>query len=174
MVKRDEVEQFYISAGPQLRAIANELRAIDKRFPGQLRTALRKVARGVQRDVQAAALELPAHGVKHTGLRDRLAAGVGIRTSVGARAGVRFTTSMPPGQEMLPRGEDSGVKGWRHPVFETEDQISARHGAGATWVHQDGSSWFRETIANDRPEFQDAFQAVIDDAVAKIHEADEA
>lgn len=171
-MSRDErqINRVFVEYGPQFKSMAQALRDLDKTFPRQLRAAMRKTATPIIRDVRRAALELPADGVKQSGLRGRLAAGVGVRIGVGKNAYMRFTTKMPAGQEALPRGEDSGIAGWRHPVYALASELSG-HGHGWTWVHQDGSSWFRDTIANDRPQLQRSLQQVLDDAAQKVSDS---
>jgi len=149
-----QVDGVFIAFGPEFRLVADALREIDTTFPQQLRNAMRRTATPVMRDVRMAALSLPARGTKHTGLRGRLAAGVGVQIGVGANARMRFTTKMPPGEGALPRGEDSGERGWRHPVYGDQNN----------WVHQRGGSWFRETIAEDRDMIERNLNDVLQEA----------
>lgn len=151
---------FVIITGPEFRATADALREVDSSFPGKLRAAMRKTATPILADIRMAAMALPARKLKHTGLRARLAAGAGVQLGVGRNARMRFTTKMPPGQEELPRGEDSGERGWRHPVYGHDN-----------WVHQRGGSWFRETIADQRPDIERRLQDVLDDAAQTIQDA---
>lgn len=151
-------EGIFIEFGPQFRAVAEALREVDDTLTPKFKNALESAAAPVLAELKAAALRLPAHKLKHTGLRARIAAGVGMKRTF---QGVRFTTSMPPGEEELPRGEDSGLKGWRHPVYGNQNN----------WVHQIGGSWFRETIANDRPQFENKMQDVLDQARDQIDRA---
>lgn len=153
-------ESYHIIAGPEFKATADALRDVDKTFPTMLRKAMKDAAQPVLVDVRNAARALPAYGLKHTGLRARLAAGVAVQASVGASARMRFVTKMPPGQEALPRGEDSGMAGWRHPVFGHDK-----------WVTQRGGSWFRQTIADDRPDLMNRLQDVLDAAAQQIDDA---
>jgi hypothetical protein len=153
---------YRIVSGPEFTRVANELRAVDASFPGKLRAALRRAATPIVADVRMAALSLPARGRRHTGLRARLAKGVGVQAGVGNNARMRFVTKVDNPQEAeLPRGEDSGERGWRHPVFGNQNN----------WVHQRGGSWFRETIADDRSFLDDRIQGVLDDAVQQIDRA---
>lgn len=133
-------EGFYVEMGPEFQRVANALREIDAKGPSRMRAKMKQAATPIVADVRAAALSLPARGVKHTGLRARLAKSVSVQASVGNNARVRFVTRMNnPSEAMLPRGEDSGNTGWRHPVYGNQDN----------WVHQRGGSWFRETIEDD-------------------------
>lgn len=155
-------EGFFIVAGPEFHRVAAQLREIDPAMPGKFRAAMRKAATPILRDVRVAALSLPARGVKHTGLRARLAKGVGVQVGVGNSARMRITTRMDdPTEAALPRGEDNGIRGWRHPVFGNTDN----------WVHQPGGSWFRETIADDRDLIEQRLQDVLDEAANTVAHA---
>jgi len=147
-------ERFNIVAGPEFRRVADALREIDASFPGKLRRELRKAMTPVLRDVRQAALSLPARSGQHSGLRQRLARGVAVRASVGRRSAVRIVTRMAePDQAALPRGEDSGAHGFRHPVFGHNP-----------WVHQAGGSWFRETIIEDKDLIERKINGVLEEA----------
>lgn len=149
--------RYTVVHGPEWQATVDALREVDDTLSERFKRALEDAARPTLEELRRAALALPAHKAKHTGLRARIGAGVGVRV---AAKGIRFTTSMPPGEEELPRGEDSGERGWRHPVFGHD-----------TWVHQRGGSWFRSTISNDRPRFERAFTDVLDEAANTIADA---
>jgi len=150
--------EYTIVHGPEWQATADALREVDETLSEKFKAALEKAARPTLEELRRAALELPAHKGKHTGLRARIAAGVGVTTQ---SKGVRITTSMPPGQEELPRGEDNGLRGWRHPVFGNRD----------VWVQQRGGSWFKNTIADDRPRFEKSLGAVLDEACQMVDRA---
>lgn len=150
--------EYTVIHGPEWQATADALREVDDTLSEKFKRALEDAARPTLEELRRAALGLPARGAKHTGLRGRIAAGVGSHATV---KGIRFTTSMPPGQEELPRGEDNGLRGWRHPVFGDRD----------VWVQQRGGSWFKNTIADQRPVFERALTAVLDDAANTIARA---
>lgn len=148
-----------VIAGPEFTRVANALREIDVQMVSKFRTAMRKAAEPIIKDVQLAAMRLPAHKLKHTGLRARVAKGVGVRAGLGTQASMRFTTSMnEPDEWYLPRGLDLSEKGWRHPVYGNMD----------IWVHQRGGSWFRETIADNRELLQDRLTDVLEDAAHTV------
>lgn len=148
--------------GPEFERVALALREIDARGTQQLRAAMRKAATPIIQDVRAAALSLPARGVKHTGLRARLAKSVSVQAGVGGGARMRFVTRMDnPDEAMLPRGEDSGARGWRHPVF----------GNTNNWVHQRGGSWFRETINEDSDLVERRLHDVLEEFANRVADA---
>jgi hypothetical protein len=151
---------FNVTIGPEFPRVEAALGEIDKSIPIDVPRALRDAADPISRLVEAAALALPTHGTKHTGLRARLARGVGVRVDVGG--GLRFTTSMAqPDEAELPRGFDSGATGFRHPVFGDRD----------VWVHQTGGSWFRQPIADQRGFMEKYVVDVLSDAADTVAEA---
>lgn len=156
-------EGFTIVAGPEFKTVEAQLREVDATFPGKLRAALKEAAEPILSEVRTAAQALPSHGSKHTGLRGRLAAGADVRLSdSGGGARARFIAQMDdPTEAGLPRGMDSGARGWRHPVF----------GNTNNWVTQRGGSWFREVIADNGPEIEDKLTDVLEEAADAVARA---
>ena len=147
---------IWIEMGPEWGRVERALLEAGVSADDDIKKAVEDKASPIVHDIQAHAMLLPARGVKHTGLRARLAAGVGVRPSVG---GIRFTTSMTePDEAALPRGMDSGEFGWRHPVY----------GNMNNWVHQRGGTWFRETIADDRDQIDQAVSDALEEVSNKI------
>lgn len=145
-----------VTAGREFQEVANRLREIDATLPTRFRREIRNAVKPyVQRTkANARALPTPANAGT-TGLRRRVARGVSVQAKVGRRPGLRVVTRMAnPDEAMIPRGLDSGVKGWRHPVYGNRE----------VWVRQPGFSWFRETLAESRPEIQHALTEVLEDA----------
>lgn len=145
-----------VEAGREFQEVAARLRAIDARLPTQLRKEMRDAVKPYVQRVKAEvrALPTPANAGR-TGLRRRVARGVGVRASVTRRSGLRVVTRMAnPDEAVIPRGLDSGVKGWRHPVFGNRNN----------WVRQPGFSWFREPLADSRPSIERALTEVLEDA----------
>ncbi|MFF8768492.1 hypothetical protein ACF07Q_28590 [Nocardiopsis dassonvillei] len=157
-------------SGREIKRVADRLREIDKKAPNRLRKELRAVARDGAKDVKGRARKLPAKGArggttkhphKRRQLRRQVAKGVKVQASTGGRrgAGLRIVTTMPTKEEaLLPRGLDSQ---WRHPVFGDKEK----------WVEQDGSSWFREPLAGQRPEIDRRIRGVIEGFVQEIASA---
>lgn len=154
--------RMYVVTGPEFRRVAVALREVDAAFPGQLRRELRQSVRPLVARAKARVRAIPVHGAKHTGLRRRVAAGVGVRVSLSRSPGITITTSMKdPSEAIIPRGMDR-QQGWRHPVFGDKDH----------WVTQrTGGSWFRETLANGRGEIEDDLGRVMDRAAQRIADA---
>lgn len=146
---------FSVTTGPEWHLVPGQLADEDENAEENLGQALRGAMDPIIAKVRAEALALPAHGVKHTGLRARLAAGVSTQ-AVGQR--VRIVAGAEPGEEALPRGMDSGVRGWRHPVYGNQD----------VWVHQRGGSWFREPIADSAEMIERRLSDVIDDMAQRV------
>jgi hypothetical protein len=147
-------EGFYVIAGPEFQETADQLHIASDDLEDLLHKSLDSVVGPTILQVKFDAMDLRAYGPKHTGLRARLAAGVGVEEDAGY---LRFTTAMPAGQEELPRGEDSGVEGWRHPVYGTD-----------TWVHQTGGSWFREPIGEQQDEILKHMHDTLDQVASQI------
>lgn len=154
--------EYRVISGEDFRLVANALRAVDASLPGNLRKELRQAVRPLVARAKAKVRALPTHGVKHTGLRRRVAAGVGVRVSTSRTPGITITTSMrDPSEAAIPRGMDSRV-GWRHPVFGNRD----------AWVTQHtGGSWFRETFADGREEIQRDVRDVLERAADTVADA---
>jgi hypothetical protein len=141
-----------VEVGQEIKAVADQLRAVDKKLPTKFRTQMRKTAATAVKRVKTEARGLPSAGSRGGGitpphkprqLRRAVAKGVRAQASAGGRrgAGLRIVTSMPlPSQAMLPRGLDT-PGGWRHPFFGDRED----------WVDQPGHSWFREPIAKEHP-----------------------
>jgi len=165
-----------VGVGPEIKRVADELRAIDKKLPTKFRAQMRKTAAAGVRRAKTEARSMPVAGVrggtrsaphKPKQLRRMVARGVRVRASSGGRYGVglRIVTSMPlPSQAMLPRGLDSSDpghpsrKGWRHPLF----------GDTETWVDQPGGSWFRAPIAEEHGPMGKALMDLLEAAAAQV------
>lgn len=150
---------YNVHLGNEWRRVAIALKEIDRTLPDKLRKGLREAAKPAAEDAKQRVLALPVRGVKHSGLRGRVARGVGIQAGVGRGLGVRIVTGMrDPQQRKLPEYLDD-KRGWRHPVYGN------RH----VWVHQStGGSWFRETIAEHRPQIERDVTQVLDDAAETV------
>ncbi|MFC9088991.1 lysozyme family protein [Nocardiopsis dassonvillei] len=156
-----------LTSHQQLRKLAEELRAQDKKLPGKLRRELRGAAKEAAKVAKKSARTLPStrkkrarKGATRKRLRQRLASSVQVQAST--KSGIRIVTKMPEGEEMLPRGMDSAEAGWKHPVF-TGGSFDAD-----TWVVQPGSSWFREPIAGQQEATQKRVKAVMDDFARQV------
>lgn len=99
------------------------------------------------------------HGIKHTGLRARIAAGV---TVVGRPGGAAIEVRVPnPSMRPIPWGLDTASDGWMHPVFGRDDD----------WVKSEGTtSWWHETMQTAKPTFDRKLPETIDDAVKETFE----
>ena len=147
---------FTVSTGPEWRRVALALDAEDKalgdRFRAQLRDASDVLARRAQQEV----MNIAVHTGQHSGLRARVAKGVGTKLTAG---GVIITSSMNRKDETnIPAYLDM-QKGWRHPVYGNRHE----------WVSQQtGGSWFRETIADGEQMVERRLMDVFEDAARTI------
>ncbi|MFD4474706.1 hypothetical protein ACFWPU_01115 [Streptomyces sp. NPDC058471] len=98
----------------------------------------------------------------HTGLRARVAAGVGVRKGISTKnnAYFRIYTSMANTAESpIPRGLDS-PKGWRHPLFGNRNH----------WFQSrpTRTGWFTDTIADGADNIERAIANALDRAADTI------
>lgn len=148
-----------VTAGPEWKRVAAALDAEDKSLGDKFRREVREAGDMLAARAQAAVMRIPTTGAKHSGLRARVAKGVGTKITA---SGVDITTSMNDRDETnLPAYLDSQA-GWRHPVYGDRD----------VWVRQDtGGSWFRATIESGQDDVQDRLSDVMDDAARTISRA---
>lgn len=148
-----------VSTGPEWKRVAAALDAQDKGLGDKFRREVREAAQRLATRAQAQVMRIPTTTGQHTGLRARVARGVGVKIT---GHGVDITTSMNERDETnLPAYLDSQA-GWRHPVFGN------RH----VWVRQEtGGSWFRATIESGRDDIEDRLNEVMEDAARGISRA---
>lgn len=139
-----------------IRAIGEE----ERRLPDEFDRIINETADALVAVARAKVLAEPTHGPKHTGLRAEIAAGTQV-TQIPD--GVRIITSMPENNEaIIPRGMDSGYKGWRHPVF----------GNMGKWVTQRAAfSWFLDTMQDGKQPLEDGLHQALEDAADRIARA---
>lgn len=124
--------------------------------PQKLRRDLRRdiaaAMKPMKQAVQANERAIPAHGPRHTGLRDDMVKATRIRVLAGSsRAEVKLEVAparMPAGKRKLPSYME-GRGRWRHPVFGDRDR----------WVSQSGHPYFWRAV---RPHIEDVRKTVID------------
>lgn len=148
-----------VTTGPEWKRVEQALRRVDANAADDFRRRLRAGAENLADDTRKAALRIPVQGRGHTGLRGRVAAGVGVKLTA---SGVQITTSMNQADERnLPAYLDAR-DGWRHPVF----------GNRSVWVRQTtGGSWFTEIIQNGQPELERDLTDVWEDAARLVAES---
>lgn len=154
-----ETPRISITAGPEWKRVADALAAQNATLGERFREQLRDAADELSARAQAKVMMIPARTGQSTGLRRRVAKGVGTKIT---GSGVQITTSMNERDEVnLPAYLDI-QSGWRHPVFGN------RH----VWVHQaTGGSWFRETIEHGQPMIQNKLEEIFEDAAEFIGRA---
>lgn len=145
--------EVHVISGDEVRRVIAALKEQDAALPRKIRSALRRESQDAMDMVRAKVLAIQPTTTQHTGLRRRVARGVRLRFNRSLSSARIITTMADPEEAALPRGLDT-PSGWRHPVFGTD-----------TWVTQTtGGDWFRETIADHRDEFVNAFAEVLDEA----------
>lgn len=155
---------FGVSGGQDFLEAAESLKTIERDFPGWVHRTISDEA-GKLRDQAASVLtQEPTHGLKHTGLRATIAAGVKVVPySDDTGTGVKIITTVPrPNMASIPAGLDSGmITGWRHPVFGRRRN---------RWVTEHGSlPWFTGTMATAEPTITKKISADMERAAEQIH-----
>jgi len=135
---------------------------VDKKLKTALRRNIRaaagRAAQAAREQVQQPAETESAHP-HHTGLRDRIAAGISVKVMTGARAGVTIVASskaMRPGEESLVKAWEK-ERGWRHPVF-----------GKAVWASQRGRPYFVRTISERQPAVRAAVEEAMREAARSL------
>jgi hypothetical protein len=130
--------------------------------PAQLRTTLRRrildVAKIAAGDVKAEVLKPPLHPAAqptHRGLREGIAAGIGVSILTGnSRLGVQITS-----RGQMARAWDK-PQGFRHRVFGQD-----------VWVTGYGRPYFRDRIGTHTADVTKAVEAAMTEAVASLGES---
>lgn len=150
------VMRVSVTDGPEWKRMEMSLAAISKELPEKFRAEIREAAGSLVNQAQRAVERIPVYGSQHTGLRARVAAGVGVRIT---REGVEISASMNYKDERnLPAYLDARA-GWRHPVY----------GNRSNWVRQStGGSWFQEPIASGQDMIEHRLTGVLEQAARDI------
>lgn len=153
------VIRFQATTGPEWKRVEAALRAVDARLAREFTAVLREKADDLADHTRKAVMEIPTYGHKHTGLRGRVAGGVGVKLTA---KGVQISSSMDRASERNIPAYLDARDGWRHPVFGN------RH----NWTRQTtGGAWFSDVLADGQPEVERALTDVYEDAARTIAEA---
>ena len=145
----------------------HDTKAFSPELARGLRRNLRDAGKIGMRAAQQQIRSAPTRGRQHTGLRQRIAAGmtVQVATSMRGRAGVfiRATTRrMPDWQKPMVRVYNQPR--FRHPVFARTRLFGLR----SVWVTQTGHPYFDRPIEGETRKMQDLVQRALDEAIDKI------
>lgn len=151
---------FNVIAGPEWLRVIEALGREDAELPRKLRKALRDEAEDAADEAKARVRSLPTpRQAGHTGLRERVAAGVHVIDR--GEGGVRVQTGMAkPSEGIIPRGLDR-IKGWRHPLFGDKNH----------WYSNPGYDWFISTFNRHKDEFESSLDKVLEQAASDIADA---
>jgi hypothetical protein len=144
-----------VFAGPEWGRVENALEHEEHSTPARLHFELRQSAEEVAEEARQRVRQLPTRGRGHTGLRERVAAGVRV---TGVSGFYRITTSMPSGQEIIPRGLDRRA-GWTHPVFGNPWSVRQRPLR---------SGWFMDSFQDEQSDMSDELEDVLEDSADTI------
>lgn len=154
----DSTLSIQSDGGDQLDRAIRGLAGANRLVSDDSQTAIRELAESLAKQAAARVLGQPTHGMKHTGLRARVSAGVGTSQMAD---GTMVTTSMDKSNEaIIPRGFDTAVGGrWRHPLFGNTER----------WYYNFGAfSWFMGTMNNGADDGRDRLIAILERAAANI------
>lgn len=136
--------RVWVVAGPEWKATAAKLGVVENQLPRWIQDEADDSITPLLAQLRSAVQTVDVQGgpAGRTGLRRRVAAGVGMRRGVSTKdtAYFRIFTSMAKAAESpIPRGLDS-MKGWRHPLFGNKDH----------WFTSRPTrpGWFTDTIAD--------------------------
>jgi hypothetical protein len=145
--------------GPEWGRVERALGAEDHTLPTRLHFTLHRAAEQRAELARQRVRHLPVRGRSgHTGLRERVAAGVRV---VGGLGFWRITTSMPSGQEIIPKGLDR-KQGWTHPVFGHDPTVRQRPFR---------SGWFLDTFQDSQDEIASRLDDDLEDAADTVADA---
>lgn len=142
---------------------ASSIEYVEREFPKWVRRDIEDSANSIKDNARRRIMEEATHGLKHTGLRASIAAGVSVvSVSDDTGSGSAVVTTVPNANEApIPRGFDFGLqaRGWRHPVFGNKKK----------WVSQRGDiSWFSDSVNEEKPILEEKVKGAMEDAALWI------
>ncbi len=156
--------RVWITTGPEWKAASAQLRTVDNRLPRWMEDEMDQAIRPLVEKAKDAVERVDVQGgpTHPTGLRKRVAGGVGVRKGISTKdnAYFRIFTSMAdPSESPIPRGLDSPA-GWRHPLFGNKNY----------WFQSRPTKpgWFTDTIADGADEIEAAIGDAIDRAIHMV------
>ena len=156
--------RVWIVAGPEWKRTAAQLRVVENRLPGWTEREMQDAIRPVVAKAKAAVRRVDVEGgpAGTTGLRRRIAAGVGFRKGISSKAGAYFTIYSGvnnPAERPIPKGLDQ-ASGWRHPLFGNRDY----------WYQSRPvkPGWFTDTIQDGDRDIERAIARALDVAIRTV------
>jgi hypothetical protein len=156
--------RLWVVPDPEWKVAAAQLGVVENRLPQWIEEQLDDAIDPVVGRAQAAAKRVDIQGgpTRSTGLRGRVAAGVGVRKGVSTKstAYFRIFTSMANQSESpIPRGMDS-PKGWRHPLWGNKNH----------WFQSrpTRTGWFTDTVSDSADEIERAVARALDVAANTV------
>lgn len=142
--------RVWVVAGPEWKATAAKLRLVENQLPRWVEDEAEEAIDPVVRRARAAVKAVDVQGgpAGHTGLRNRVAAGVGVRKGLSAKGNAYFrifTSMANVAESPIPRGLDS-PKGWRHPLFGNKN----------FWYQSRPTrpGWFTDTVSDSADDIE--------------------
>lgn len=142
---------YTVVLGPEWDMVIARLADAEATGQDDIRDAVRdEIESKIIPEVREKALAIPTHGTKHTGLRGRLADGVGISGASGDSVQINASAFLSGGMD--------NPAGWRHPVY----------GHRNAWAHNEGHPWFKSTIRGDADDIESRLSRTLDLMAEKI------
>lgn len=153
--------RVWIVAGPEWKVAAARLRVVENKLPDWIEKEMEDSLDPIVKRAQSAVMRTGVQGgpgTGHTGLRARIAAGVGVRKGVSVKGSAYFTIYSgvnDPSERPIPRGLDQ-ASGWRHPLFGNKNY----------WYQSRPTrpGWFSDTIADSADSIERAIGNALDRA----------
>lgn len=156
--------RVWIVPGPEWKKAAADLRVVENRLPSWIEAQMDDAIDPLVARAKAAVKSIDVQGgpAGHTGLRSRVAAGVGVRKGISTKSNAYFriyTSMADASQSPIPRGLDS-PKGWRHPLFGNKNH----------WFQSRPTrpGWFTDTIADGADSVERAIAQALDRAANTV------
>lgn len=152
--------RVWVVVGPEWKVAAADLRVVENRLPEWIEDQVDDAIDPLVARAKSAVMSVDVQGgpAGHTGLRARVAAGVGVRKGISTKSTAYFrifTEMADQSQAPIPRGLDS-PKGWRHPLF----------GNKKYWFQSRPTrpGWFTDTISDGADSVERAIADALDRA----------
>lgn len=156
--------RVWVVVGPEWKATVAKLRTVENRLPQWVEDEAGEAIDPVVRRAQAAVMRVDVQGgpAGHTGLRSRVASGVGVRKGISSKGNAYFrifTSMANVAESPIPRGLDS-PKGWRHPLFGNKNY----------WFQSRPTrpGWFTDTVADSADSIERGIANALDRAERAI------
>jgi flavin-binding protein dodecin len=152
--------RVWVVPSPEWKVAAAQLAVVENSLPRWIEEQIDEAIDPVVARAKAAVMSVDVQGgpTRSTGLRNRVAAGVGVRKGIATKGNSYFriyTEMANVAESPIPRGLDS-PKGWRHPLYGNKNY----------WFTSRPTrpGWFTDTIADSADSIERAIADALDRA----------